>query len=240
MKLSVDTRDFLRLEADLGKFARHAIPHAQRNTLNAAAKTTEKVAKVHVDKKMTLRAPNNWTKGSIRHKRARGTNTRSMFSAVGSVQKYMADQEFGSTKRAKGKVGTPLTTPYASGEGLNAKPRKKLARKPNKLRNIRLRKTRRRGVNRKQRTIIAIAEAAKAKRRYVYLDTGKRKGIFRLHGSLARRRGGEGEYKPKLRLYRPELRMVQDLTYKSVRIPRNPWLKPSVDKVRPAMGMIYF
>lgn len=227
----IDMSDFLRLEYDLGKFAKRAQPFAQRMTLNNAAKLARDEAKKKVKREMILRAPNNWTLGSIRHKNATGNQPSRMFSVVGSLQKYMRDQEFGSVKRSKGKQGTPLTTSYASGEGDNARPRRKLARESHKLRNIRLAKTKKRGKNRKQRNIIIIAEAAKARKRHVFLDLGEKKGIFRLFGSLQKRRGGN---------YKPKLKMVQDLTHKSVVVPKNPWLRPSMLKVQPSMRLMYF
>ncbi len=230
--ISVDTSDFDRFERDLGSFAKRAVPFAIRTTLNNAAFTTAKVAKAHVMADMINR--NTWTIRSIRIEKARGTQVHNMQAVVGSTEQYMADQEFGTTKKAKGKHGTPITMSYASGEGEGTQPRRKLATKWNKIRNIQLMKTKKTGKNRKQQNIISIAEAAKAGRRYVFLDLGKTKGIARLKGSLAKGPKSKGGK------YTPEIKWVQDLSNRSVLIPKNPWLKPSVDKVRPAMKLMYF
>ena len=165
---------------------------------------------------------NRFTKQSIQVEQARTLNVARQSSAVGSTQSYMADQEFGATKSKKGKRGVAITTGYAAGQE-GQEPRTKLARKPNKMANIRLRRKRKKGKNRLQQNIIAIHEAAASGQKYVFLDLGRREGIFKVIGGKRR----------------PKIKMVQDLSNESVDVPRNPWLKPVVDTTRSVMPTFY-
>ena len=106
-----------------------------------------------------------------------------------------------------------IPTSVASGEGRGAKPRQKMVRRPNKVSNITLARNARTS-NRKPRNAIAVKEAIETGRRYIFLELQRRKGLFRVYG---------GKRKPRVE-------MIQDLTRKTVRIPRNPWLMPAANK----------
>ena len=56
------------------------------------------------------------------------------------------------------------------------------------------------------------------------MDTGRRKGIFRVE---------------KLTKNTANLKMVHDLTRKSINIPANPWLKPASESAARAMPGFY-
>lgn len=216
---SVNDRQIKEFEKDLKVFAKRAYPFATRNTINSAAFAAQKTAKTIVKNSMIQR--NSFTLRSIRVDPARGLDVRTQEAVVGSTADYMEDQEFGVTQKKTGKHGKAIPTSYAAGQG-NSRRRTKVPQKPNKLVNIRLRKSRSKG-NKKQRNLIAIKSAAKSKRKYVFLELSRRKGLFRVLG---------GKRKPRIR-------MVHDLTHKSVRIPPNPWLIPAVIATQKKIPGIY-
>lgn len=218
---AVDDKDIKRFERDLKTFASRAYPFATKATINTAAFRTQKVARERISRDLTLR--NKFTQQSIRVEQAKGLNVKTQAAFVGSIADYMADQEFGGTKRRKGSEGVAIPTSYSAGQGLAARPRTRLPRKPNRLQSIRLKQQRRKGSNRVQRNLVAIKQAATSGSKFVFLDLQKSKGIFKVIGGKRR----------------PKIRMVHDLTRTSVRIPRKPWLAPSVDQVTPQIRGIY-
>lgn len=203
----VDNRDIRELERDLKTFANRAYPYATRQTLNDTAFQAQRIAREDVRNDMVLR--NRFTVQSIQVDQARTLAVSRQAATVGSIADYMEDQEFGATK-----AKPAIATSYSAGQGQDAQPRTRLPRKPNKLANIQLQNKRRRGSSRKQRNLIAIKDAAASGNKFVFLDLGRRKGIFRVTG---------GKRNPKIR-------MVHDLSNQSVVIPKNPWLKPAFDE----------
>ena len=213
MNIKIDDRDIKKFERDLIRFADRAYPFATKATVNTAAFTAQKMARRDVSIKMIER--NKFTGQSIQVDQTRTLRVRDQESKVGSIADYMADQEFGATKRKSGAEGVAIPTTYSSGEAMGANIRRRMPRKANTLAAIKLRRQGKKGATRKQQNLIAIREAAISTRKYIFLDLGKRKGIFKVIG---------GKRKPKIR-------MVHDLTEQVVTIPRNPWLKPVVDTV---------
>ena len=216
----LDDSDIKEMEADLKAFAHRAYPFATKSTVNKAAFTTQQTARKIVRVKMVAR--NKFSEQSIQVDQARTLQVSRQAATVGSIADYMADQEFGSVKTKTGKEGVSIATGYSAGQQ-DAQPRTRLPRKANKLQNIGLRKRRKRGSSRKQQNLIAIKVAAKTGRKYVFLDLGKRKGIFKVIGGKRR----------------PKIKMVHDMTRQSVVIPRNPWLKPAVDIVTHMIPKFY-
>jgi len=213
MNINIDDKDIKKFERDLKQFANRAYPFATKSTVNTAAFTAQKMARRDVSIKMIER--NKFTGQSIQVDQARTLDVKRQAATVGSIADYMEDQEFGATKRKSGAEGIAIPTTYSSGEAMGANIRRRLPRAANKLQRIQLRRKGKKGKTRKQRNLIAIRDAATSTRKYVFLDLGKRKGIFKVIG---------GRRKPKIR-------MVHDLTEQIVTIPRNPWLKPVVDTV---------
>jgi hypothetical protein len=199
--LQADTSDIDKLERDLKALRRTAIPYAERGAINGAAFGTQKTARETIDDKMVLR--NAWTQRTVMVDRATGKRP----ARVGSTQDYMETQEFGGRER----IGH-IPTSASAGMSEGSKPRTRLPRKPNRMANIRLRKRRGKVQNRRQRTAVAIAAAKRKGDKYVFLDTGRTRGIFRLMGGKRRTR----------------LRMMHDMSRKSVQVPRTPWLRPSL------------
>lgn len=210
MKVEMDMEEVEELEKDLNRFAKNAQPHAVRFTLNGAAFDTMKAGREEVDKNMITR--NKWTGRSIQAQKVTTMNMDRMQSSAGSVADYMKTQETGGTKTKKGKEGVTIATPESSGE--STIPRKKLARPSNRIsrtRGIQLDRSKVRAKNRKQANIIKIKQAAKSGRKHVFLKLNRTKGIFRLKGGKRN----------------PQIRLVQDMTRQSVRIPKNEWLAPA-------------
>lgn len=215
---AVNDRDIKRLERELKAFAEKAVPFATRSTLNGAAFKAQQNARDVVKREMTLR--NKFTQQSIQVDQTKTLNIRRQAAVVGSIADYMEDQEFGGIKTKTGKHGVHIPTSYAAGGAMGAQTRTRLPRKANRLENIVLSKRRRKPKNRKQANVFKVQDAVTSGRRLVYLDLGRRQGIFRVIGGAKKFKRGW----PK----GARLRMVHDLTRKSVVIPRQPWLAPAV------------
>ena len=216
--IKINDKQLREFEAELKTFGERAYPFAVKNTLNDAAKKAQQNAKKNLSKNMTLR--NQWTRGSVMVKGVRGLNVNTQEAAVGTERDYLEDQEFGGTKAARGSVGTPIATSFSAGQG-RSKNRTKVATRGNRLAFIQLKKRKSRGTSKRQANLIAIRQAKTGDK--IYLDLGRTKGIFR-------REGGKKN---------PRIQMVQDLSRKSVRIPRNPWLFPAVERTKPLIPAIY-
>jgi hypothetical protein len=220
--IDIDTTDAKALERHLRAIKSKAIPYAIRFTQNGLAFKGMELAKETVKNKMITR--NKFAIQSIQFDKARpGQN----YSVLGSTQKFMKDQEFGGVVR-----DPTITTQYASGEGVGSStPRKRLARGDNILRKIRLRKGKGKGKSRKQRNLIKIIDAVNTGKKYIFLDTDKSEGIFKVVGGKKNSKKGG----PK----GAKLRMVHRTDIKTVTIKPNPWLQPAVEKLRPLAQGIY-
>ena len=219
--IRADTREIKQYEDDLKQFAAKAYPFATRKTINDAAFQTQQIARADIGRSMTTR--NAYTRQSIQVDQSRTLNVRRQAAEVGSTADYMEDQEFGAIKAKRGAQGVAIPTSYAAGQGMNAKPRKRLPRRANNLANIRLSKRRKKGPSRKIQNMVAIRDAATSGRPFVFLDLGRKKGIFRVLG-------GKG---------RTKIKMVVDLSSDSVTIPRNPWLKPATGEAAVMLPAFY-
>jgi hypothetical protein len=212
-----DFKDVKDLVDDLDRIAHRSIPFATKQALNDTAWKARFFAQRTIRTKMVER--NKWTAGSIRVDPARTLRISQQESAVGSTEVYMETQEFGDTEHAKRKHGVAIPTGYSAGQ-MGQRPRTRVPRRANRLANIRLSKVRKGGMSRKARIVATIRQAVRTGERYVFLDLGDsgRKGIFKVVGGRKKSRGRSTA----------KLRMVQDLSQRSVRIPKTPWLNPSV------------
>lgn len=214
MEIRLDVPEVADLAKKLEEASKKAVPHAARNALNTIAFTArERWQRQLYFSDMVLR--NRWTERSIQVDRARGTNVSTMQSVVGSTAPYMRVQEEGGTERKEHKHGVPIPTTVASGEGRGARPRRRLVRSPHRLPKIVLQP--RIGADRRQRTAIAISQAARTGRKHVFLELEKRKGIFRLRGGKRR----------------PKVDLVWDLSQPSVRIPATRTLQETLAGMGP-------
>ena len=214
----IDNSEIDKLQADLEKLKDRALPFATKNTLNEAAFIAQKKSRRFIKRELTLR--NKFTVSSIRVEKARTLNIRRQASIVGSTADYMETQEFGGLKESKAKEGVPIPTSYASGQQ-GAIPRTRLPRRPNKLANIRLAKTRFKNVRAKNTA--KIKAAAQSGHKYIFLNLGRSKGIFKVVGGKRKQR----------------IKMVWSLMRRSVRIPAKPWLKPNMVATIPLIPRIY-
>lgn len=219
--ITIDTSDWRELEGALEKLAERAIPFATRSMLNGSAFKGQTVWRGKVGQKMTLR--NQFAKQSIQVDQARGLRINSMVATLGSIAPFMEDQEFGTTKHKSGVEGVAIPTSYSAGLAETARPRTRLPRRPNQLKNIKLRRKAKRGSTIRQRNMAAIREAATSGQKFVYLDLGRRQGIFKVVGGKTR----------------PRIKMVHDLSRESVLIPPNPTLQPSIPIIERLMPGIY-
>lgn len=225
---SLKDEDIKELEADLKTFHARAFPFATKATLNTAVFKGQKLARKDVRVKMIQR--NRFTEQSIQVKQSRTLKVSRQAAFLGSTADYMETQEFGGVEHSTGKHGVSLPTSYSAGQG-EQEPRTKLPRKGNKLENIKLKKRLRKANNKKQSTLFKIQDAVTSGKRFVFLDLGRTKGIFRVVGGRKNfKRGWPVGAK---------LRMVHDLSHDSVTIPRNPWLKPVVDRMQVLIPDIY-
>ena len=215
-----DDEEIRRFERDLDRFKHRAFPFATKQTVNEAAKGTRRIAVLGFKQDLTLR--NKFTVQSVQFDLSKTLNVRHQAATVGSIAGYMESMEFGAIKTKKGGVGTPIATPYASGESMDAMIRTRLPRKAHTMRAIQLAR-RRKSTSRKQRNAIAVQQAAKGGRKFVYLDLGRTKGIFKVVGGKRN----------------PTPRMVWNLSHQSVVIPRRPWLKPATDEIQLRMPNMY-
>ena len=209
--MKINTRDVKRLERTLKSIARHGAQFAMNATINNAAFDTRKTALAVIDRKFTLR--NGWTKRSVRVNKS---NTRTLRASVGSTADYLRKQEFGATERPSGGLGVAIPTTDASGEGENSRTRKRLPRKMNKMRNVRLKGLSRKAKGRKARNVMNVKSAARSTNKVIFMRTRRGPGIFRVEG---------GKRTPKVK-------MILDLSKKSITVKAKPCLAPATARHR--------
>lgn len=176
--LSLDNREIREVAGALFDLRKKGLFHAVRETLNDTAllgkhAVTEKIRSV-----FTLR--NQWTVGGVRSTRAFGATIADLQSSVGHLNPYMASQETGFDKTAKGAHGFPIPSPAAAGQGQSPR-RTRPIRRPNYLSAITFSK-RPIGKTHKQQVAIAIRMAQKKGERYAYLPIQRAPGIYRISG----------------------------------------------------------
>ena len=229
--LIVDTKNIKRFSRDLLTFNNKLIGKVTRDTLNTAAFTAQKFSRNNVDRDMVVR--NKWATRSIQVDMTRRVRINQQETRTGSLAEYMKDQEFGTTIGKKGKVGHPIATSVASGEGRGARPRKKVPTRANRLPNIVLGKKRTRGFKSKRQEIfVRVLLAAKKKEKRIYLDTGDTKAIYKISGRITRTKKGKVRNGVKMN-------MIYNLSRKSVMIPPIAWLEPATERTRSMMPRIY-
>lgn len=224
--IKADLKDIRRFERDLKAFASKAVAHAQRNTLNALAFETQAEYRRRIAAELTLR--NKFTAASVKVEKA----GRVMRSVVGSTTDYMDEQEFGGTVNPARGRNKPIATSVAAGQGRGVKPRTKLPTRRNKLSVIKLQRLGgRKPKNARQMVVMAAQQAVKTGNRYMFLDFGRRKGIFKITGGRKSTKRGW----PK----GARLDMVWDLSHRSVQVPRRPLLGPATDRIAGFRTAIY-
>ena len=219
--LTINDDQIKRYESDLKTFASRAYPFATKTTINKAAFETRTVSQGNIRENMITR--NKFSVGSIRVDQARTLKVSRQAATVGSVAPYMAVQEFGGTKAKKGKQGVAIPTSVASGEGEGTQPRQRLPRVPNRLASIKLSRKKPKVRSKKQENFLRIQAAATSGRKFIFLDLQKHPGIYKVTGGKRR----------------PNIKLMYDMSKKSVSIPRNPWLSPAVKTVEKKIPEFY-
>ncbi len=200
--LKMDTRELRRLEDNLRELNAKGVHFAERNTVNDLAFATQKEARQTIRSEFVNR--NKWTERSVQVDRAKSLRDS---AEVGSTERYMADQEFGRVKTEN----TNIPTPAASGESPRARTRRRPVRRANRMNAITLSRTKTAGMSQKQRNIVTVKQAKETGRKFVFLQRGQERGIYKVMG----------------RKTKPKTRKVQDLSRRVAVVPRNPWLAPS-------------
>lgn len=230
--LKINNLELLKLERQLKQINKVAFPIATRSTLNSAAFLAREKAQANIKDKFILR--NRFTLRSVRVETTRTLDVNAQQSKTGSVQAYMADQEFGATRVKTGKHGIAIPTSVASGEGRGVVPRKRLVRKANILTRIRFKKKRIKAKSRKQFVFLAIKFTAEAKaNRFVFLPLKKHPGIYKIFprkATLKQSRRGQQNHR---------IELIHDLSKSSVRIPASPWLQPAARETQRHMGRLF-
>lgn len=223
MRVKVDLNQFKALARDLEKFSKNGMGHASRNTLNKAAFNARTAQLAEVRKSLTLRS--TFTTRSIQVQKAVGTDVKMMMAVVGSVAPYMADVEQGEKQHTKGKHGVPIPMPGAAGQAPGSK-RTKRIRRQNYRGNFELSASKPRNPSSAkasaQRNAMAIRQAAKAGGRMAFLDLGRSRGLYRVSG-------GKKTVRVKL---------IYDLSHKTVESKPIPTLQRAVDQIAPTIGSI--
>lgn len=207
----IQSQEIRNLERQLNTLARQSMPYVTQRTLNDTAFDAMAAIKANIAGSMTLR--NTWTQRSIRVEKSGRGSIASQRAIVGSTADYMVDQEFGGVKR-----GRSIPTSYSAGQtGSN---RTRVPRKANRITNIALvTRYASRGRSNKQRNFLAV----RSREKFVYMDLGHRRGIFKITGSKKT----------------PKINMVQDLTRSSTPIPKNPTIGPGFNEALTRLPAYY-
>ena len=221
--IDLDTREIDELEDSLKTFKMKAFPRATKETLNGVAFKARELAQENIRRSMTLR--NKWTEKSIQVEMTRTLNVDRQESEMGSIEDYMRKQEEGDIETSKGKHGVTIPTGWSAGQK-GMRPRTRLVKRANRLQNITLSK-KFLPQKKSRRVPIIIAQAVSTGKRFVFLHLGKRKGIFKVVG------GKKGNTK------RAKIWMVHDLSHRSIRIPRNPWIEKAATGAAKNLDRIY-
>lgn len=227
----IDLSDVEEYEDHLKTFAKRAYPFATKATLNTSAFKARSTSQDRIKRTMTTR--NAFTVKSIQVDQARTLRVSRQAAIVGSTAPYMEDQEFGGTVTKRGRYGAVIPTSWAAGQGMHTQPRTKLPRGANKLANIRLAKKIRGGKtsSKRQDAFLRGLLAANVGNKFVFMpkSSTSHAAIFRVWG----RRKVRGRYTGI------KLKMAYSLRPGGVRVPKNPWLAPSVKEVEALMPEVY-
>lgn len=225
--IKVDVKDLIRFEDELRRFKFKAFPFATRSTLNTAAFMASKEAQENIRGGFVNR--NKFTVNSIRVEKSKTLKISNQESKVGSIAPYMNVQEEGGIVTSQGQHGVPLPTNEAANQSRGARPRTKLPIPTNRLKNIKIGGKMARAKSAKQAIFLTLLDAARKKRKFVFLATSRRAGIFRITG--------EKDHRGHIR--KIKTKMMYNLSQRSVNIRPRPWLKPAFDEAMKKMPEIY-
>jgi hypothetical protein len=212
--VKVDTRQIEQLSKQFKGLGRNGLAHATRNTLNTAAFSTREKYVEQMRSKLVLR--NTWTMRGVAVERATGTKPGNVQASVGSVREYMDEVESGHTEQVQGKHGVAIATTVAAGQSKGAGARTRPVRRGNYLAAITLKRATPKNPTggRAQRNVVAVKEAAAAGRKFTFLERSQGGGIFAVTGRK-----------------KFNVRMVWDISRRTLRVAPRPLLETAVDAV---------
>ncbi len=223
----VDDQQFEKYLRRLDGFPK-AVQFAERNTLNDLAFEGKKATTKQIRENFTIR--NTWTRRSIRISRARYPGDPAV---LGSTEEYMARQEFGGSKGKTGREGVPIPTNYAAGQTIGQGTRKKAVTERNRLDKIRLAGRTVRGKSKRQTNFLRVLEAIRSGQKEIFMDLGRRQGIFRVLGGARGARNARGGASGA------RVRMIYDMTRSTVTTQADPWLAPATAKAVEKRGQFW-
>lgn len=204
--ISIDMSQAKRLERILENVRDRAIGFAVKNTLNDLAFEARRNLVQKIDKDFVNR--NTWTKRSIRVTRA---NYVGAGAEVGSIEKYMAKQEFG------GKGEKYIATGNASGEGGRVKVRQRAVRQAN-------------WINKLQSAKLPPISGTPRRQGYVHLLMAHRRGLK--YVVLENEEGQKGLYRVLGTKKKPRSKLLYMLERNRVPIKKHEWLKPTTQQTQ--------
>ena len=208
--ITVELKGDKRMVADLAKMRAKAIPYAIKNVLNTAAFETRVIWQREIKSAFVNR--NTFTERSVRVEQA---STTKLVSKTGSVADYMDEQEEGGTVKGRG-AHKLIPQAAAAGQAPGGK-RTKLVRGRFYIGAIQAEHPRTSG-SRRQRNAIAIAVA---------LKTGKNVAL------LTRRNGAKALFLVRGGKRSLKMRMLWDVSRRSVHVKPEPTLERSLAQVKP-------
>lgn len=210
--IKVELKGAEEMVAGLKRMREKAVPFAIKNALNTAAFETRNIWQREIKSAFTNR--NLFTANSVRVEQATPTKLE---AKVGSVAPYMGTQEQGGTVTGKG-AHKLIPEAAAAGQAPGSK-RTRLVRGRFYIGAIQVAHTSG-GGGRRQQNAIAIATARRLGKSFVLLTRPSGgKGIFVLGG-------GKRSLK---------MRMLWDVSRRSVHVPAEPTLERSLEAVKPKL-----
>jgi hypothetical protein len=234
--ITVNNQNMVNFIAELHRVNRFGLPNAVRSGLTEMAKDSSAAAKGGLKNQFTLM--NTYTERSVTWDRATQRNIKDMESHVGSVQKYMKEQEEGFSTEASGQFGVALATRFAAGE-TGAGARTKTIRSRNYLQKLNPVKAFgfnfpvRKGGNPKSAVLIAAWRSIQQGSRVIFIDRRRdhwhrKTGFYKVIGGTKKNMDG---MKIKL-LYAADRKRTITKAHK--------WLDPVTDKIGGQVDEYYF
>lgn len=205
------------MQRQLGQIAKRSVPFAARELVNSLAFEGRRVWQQEMASELVLR--NAYTGRRALVERALTLDMRRMEAKLGHVEPYMRRVEFGEPEQAAHEW-RPIPTESAAGQarGSLAGGRKRPVRPSNVITKLgKLAGRGSAGRPRKAANARAVREAIKSGRKLALLDFGRRKGIYRVSGSLERK---------------AKLTKLYDLSRRTTPRKRVPTLERTLAKVR--------
>lgn len=237
MTVTVDTSQADKFASILSSYSKKNYAFATRATINEMGFQLQKLSRSGLHERMILR--NKWTESSIRRDKARTLKIADQKTEVGSILNYMERQEKGGIAVSQKKHGIPIPTKFSSAEEGQEK-RKRIPIASNRLKAIQLRHSSElsKFKTRKQKNIVAVKLAIQHNNRFVYLETEKRKGIYRI--TRGRSRVKNERQRLQNIFDNSKIKLVHDLTHNVIIDPKNAWLFPHIKRVKKVAPDIYF